>query len=116
MKFNIKYITVICSVLTLGACVSIPNGPSRMALPGSGKSFDQFQYDDASCRGFAQTQIGGKTAQQASNESFVETAVLGTAIILFFLKLVMNIRTSKEEEIQGIDIVEHGEKAYHHSV
>ena len=80
MKFNIKYITVICSVLTLGACVSIPNGPSRMALPGSGKSFDQFQYDDASCRGFAQTQIGGKTAQQASNESFVETAVLGTAI------------------------------------
>ena len=80
MKFNVKHIAVICSALALGACVSLPNGPSRMALPGSGKSFDQFQYDDASCRGFAQTQIGGKTAQQASNDSFAETAVLGTAI------------------------------------
>jgi hypothetical protein len=80
MKFNVKHIAVIFSGLALGACVSLPNGPSRMALPGSGKSFDQFQYDDASCRGFAQTQIGGKTAQQASNDSFVETAVLGTAI------------------------------------
>lgn len=80
MEFNVKNITVIFSALTLGACVSMPNGPSRMALPGSNKSFDQFQYDDASCRGFAQTQIGGKTAQQASNESFAQSAVLGTAI------------------------------------
>ena len=80
MKFNVKHLTVIASALVLSACVSMPNGPSKMALPGTGKSFDQFQYDDASCRNFAQTQIGGKTAQQASNDSFAETAVLGTAI------------------------------------
>jgi Amt family ammonium transporter len=43
-------------------------------------------------------------------------SVLGTALILGVLKQVMNIRTTKEEEIQGIDLVEHGEKAYDHAL
>lgn len=43
-------------------------------------------------------------------------SVLGTALILIVLKQIMNIRTTKEEEIQGIDLVEHGEKAYDHAL
>lgn len=45
----------------------------------------------------------------------ITIAVVGTAIILGILKKVMNIRTTKQEEMQGIDIVEHGERAYDHS-
>ena len=37
----------------------MPTGPSVMALPGTGKNFDQFRADDASCRQFAYAQIGG---------------------------------------------------------
>jgi len=38
--------------------------------------------------------------------------VVGTAIILCFLKTIMSIRPTPEEESKGIDIAEHGEKAY----
>lgn len=41
--------------------------------------------------------------------------ILGTALILIFLKKIMTIRPSPREEIQGIDLIEHGEKAYAHS-
>lgn len=67
-------------LLVLAACTSIPNGPSVMALPGTGKSFDQFRYDDSTCRQYALEQIGGKTANQAANESLAKSAAVGTAI------------------------------------
>lgn len=51
-----------------------------MAMPGTGKNFDQFRADDGLCRQFASEQIGGKTANQVANDSFTKTAVLGTAI------------------------------------
>src|SRR3982750_848383 len=38
------------AVLLLGACATIPNGPGVMALPGTGKSFDEFRANDAECR------------------------------------------------------------------
>lgn len=80
MKPNLKTTSVLLSVLLISACVSVPNGPSTMALPGTGKNFDQFRYDDASCREFAHEQIGGTTANQASNNSFAESAVVGTVL------------------------------------
>lgn len=46
----------------------------------------------------------------------VAVSVIGTALILFVLKQIMNVRTTQSEEIQGIDIVEHGEKAYSHTL
>lgn len=67
-------------LLMLAGCVSIPSGPSMMALPGSGKSFDQFRLDDAECRQFASAQIGGTAPNQAVTESGVKSAVVGTAI------------------------------------
>ena len=71
---------LLMSVLLLNACASIPNGPSRMALPGAGKSFDEFQVDDRSCMQFAQDHIGGSTANQVSNDTFAKNAVVGTAV------------------------------------
>jgi len=65
---------------TLAGCVSVPNGPSVMVLPGDGRSFDQFRYDEGDCRNYAQSQIGGATAEQAAADSAVKSAVIGTAI------------------------------------
>jgi hypothetical protein len=68
------------AVLLLAACVTVPEGPSVMVLPGSGKSFDQFRVDDYTCRQFAQAQIGGTNAQQAATESGVKSAAVGAAV------------------------------------
>lgn len=64
----------------LAGCTVMPSGPSVMALPGTGKSFDQFRTDDASCRQYAFAQVGGVSAGQAATTSAVGTAALGTAV------------------------------------
>jgi hypothetical protein len=69
------------SVLALGACaVAPPQGPSVMALPAQGKSFDAFQQDDYSCRGYASQQTGGASSSQAANNSAIGSAAVGTAL------------------------------------
>ncbi len=55
----------------LAGCVSMPEGPGVMVLPGSGKSFDQFRFDDYECRQFASSQIGGSSPNQAATDSGV---------------------------------------------
>lgn len=69
-------------VLAVGltACTVMPTGPSVMVLPGTGKSFDQFRYDDANCRQYAWAQIGGVSANQAATNSAVGSAAVGTAV------------------------------------
>jgi OmpA family protein len=68
------------ALLMLGACTTIPTGPSVMAMPGTGKSFDQFRGDDADCRQFALDQIGGLTANQTAVESGMASAAVGTVV------------------------------------
>jgi hypothetical protein len=65
--------------LTLGACATVPTGPSVMVLPGSTKTFEQFQVDDAACRQWAAQQTG-TTAGKASTSSTTTGAVVGTAV------------------------------------
>jgi hypothetical protein len=36
--------------LLLGACAVMPTGPSVMALPGSGKTIEQYQADAVACQ------------------------------------------------------------------
>ena len=80
MHAHLKIISTLVSASFLASCVSVPNGPSKMALPGSGKNFEQFRFDDASCRQFALVQTGGTTANQASENSFADSAIVGTVI------------------------------------
>jgi hypothetical protein len=68
------------SLCTLAGCVSYPQGPSVMVLPGRGKTFDQFRQDDMDCRNYAQYQSGGRDAAQSATSSAVESAAVGTAI------------------------------------
>lgn len=68
------------SLLALGACAAVPpSGPSVMALPGNGKSFEQFRADDAACRAYASSRTD-KTPEQASVNSGVKSAAIGTAV------------------------------------
>jgi hypothetical protein len=75
---RIGSIVLICGLL-LGACATVPAGPSVMALPGTGKSFDQFQADDLACRRWGSKQAG-TTPEHASGLSTAEGAGLGTLI------------------------------------
>ena len=65
--------------LSLGACVVMPQGPSVMSLPGSGKNFDQFRTDDASCKQFANEQLG-ISPQQSAEASAVNSAAVGAVL------------------------------------
>ena len=64
----------------LAACASTPTGPSVMVLPGSGKTFDQFRFDDNECRQFALAQSGAGTPDSAANTAGVNSAATGAAI------------------------------------
>jgi len=68
------------ALVALSGCVSMPNGPSIMALPGSNQSFDQFRNDDAFCQQYASSQIGGTTANEAAANTGITNAVVGTAL------------------------------------
>ena len=78
MKRSLK-IAAFGAALLLAGCVSMPSGPSIMALPGTGRSFDQFRADDLDCRVYAGNQTG-ITPNNAGANSAVSSAVVGTAI------------------------------------
>lgn len=67
-------------LLALGACTTMPSGPNMMALPGNGKTFEQFRGDDYQCRQYAQSQLGGATPATAMEDSGVRSAALGTVL------------------------------------
>lgn len=73
-------LTALAAVLVLGGCATIPDGPGVMALPGTGKSFDQFRLDDANCRGYASAQTGGRSTQQVAADETARTAIIGAVI------------------------------------
>jgi hypothetical protein len=68
------------TLLVLAGCVTVPSGPSLMALPGTGRSFDQFRFDDSDCRQYADSQVGGNTPNQAGADSGVKSAAVGTLV------------------------------------
>jgi len=67
-------------LLFLAACASTPTGPNVMVLPGSGKTFDQFRFDDYECRQYAHVQSGGQEPNQAAANSGVASAAVGAAV------------------------------------
>jgi outer membrane lipoprotein SlyB len=74
----IKYVLPLTSALLLGACVTVPTAPTVMALPGSNKTFDEFQADAYSCQQFAQQMVGGVPVQ--ANNAAAANAVGATAL------------------------------------
>jgi len=79
MRATLK-LAIPAAALALAGCVSVPTGPSMTVLPGTGKSFDEFRYDDGTCRQYAYDSIGGQTATASQQNAAVSSAVIGTAI------------------------------------
>ena len=79
MKHSFK-LSLLSGLMLLSACTTMPTGPSVMALPGTGKTFDQFRVDDADCRQYGLYQVGGTTANQASTDAGLRSAAVGTAV------------------------------------
>lgn len=59
---------VIAAALVLAACARMPTGPGVLVLAGSGKTLEQFNADDATCRQQAAQEIestkGGQVPAQ----------------------------------------------------
>jgi hypothetical protein len=66
-------------IVLLSGCATVPTGPSVMVLPGSGKTFQQFQGEDALCRQWARQQIG-LSPQEAINQNTASGAAVGTIV------------------------------------
>jgi hypothetical protein len=74
-----RWVGLVLLVPFLAACATVPVGPSVMVLPGDGKSFEQFQSDDAVCRQWAQYQTGTTPGDSAA-KSAVTSAAVGTLL------------------------------------
>jgi hypothetical protein len=66
--------------LVLGGCADPLDGPSVMALPGTGRGFDQFRVDDSACRAYAFDQVQGRTVSGTATETTLAGAAVGTAV------------------------------------
>ncbi|EEA00200.1 conserved hypothetical protein [Burkholderia sp. H160] len=69
-------------IVTLAGCASTatPMSPTVMALPGTGKSFEQFRSDEAMCQQFASRQTGGASTQSTASSSALGGTAIGTAL------------------------------------
>jgi len=76
---NFKRSVAIFLLLVLAGCATVPTGPSVMVLPAPGKSFGEFQAEDANCKWWASQQSGLST-QETVNQNTLSAAVIGTVI------------------------------------
>ena len=72
---TVSLLIALSALALLGGCATIPDGPSIMALPGTGKNLNEFRASDGQCRAYASQLIGGQGADPA-----VRNAVVGTAV------------------------------------
>ncbi len=78
MKSRLAAMAAISALVLLEGCVTTPQGPTVPVMPGQGKSFSQFQADDANCQDYAQSRVAGQA--HAANNRAVTSAILGTAL------------------------------------
>jgi len=64
-------------LLALCSCATLPTGPSVKVMPTKGKPFEEFRKEDASCRQWAEQQMGN-SAQENYDQNLATGAVVGT--------------------------------------
>jgi hypothetical protein len=69
---------IMAPIVLLAACAQPPMGPTVPVMPGPGKSFDAFQYDQAVCKQYAQQMVAGQV--QNANMQGVGAAAVTTVI------------------------------------
>jgi hypothetical protein len=84
MSMKTRYLGLI-PALALAGCVTVPSGPTVMVLPGTSKSFQAFQADNAACQQFAHSTLGinappgQQVADPAGSNAAVGAALIGAA-------------------------------------
>lgn len=68
--------SVVVLGLVLSGCAQTPLGPTVQVMPGPGKSFEAFTFDQAGCKQYAESSVAGQ-AQNANNRA-VGAAAIGT--------------------------------------
>ena len=71
--------TVLGFLVLLSGCATMPTGPSVLVLPGTGKSFEQFQDDNEECKYWAAQQTGAEPQPAAQHQAATD-AVIGTLV------------------------------------
>jgi hypothetical protein len=80
MRIVSTALTVVAS-LGLAACVAQPpEGPQVVAMPGPGRTLEQFQADNVRCQQAGANAAGPLTPAQAATQSGVGSAAAGTAL------------------------------------
>ena len=70
---------LLVAVPLLGACATVPTGPTVMVMPGSGKPFEVFQVDDDACRQWAFRQSGAQPGDTSTRDT-LSGATIGTLL------------------------------------
>lgn len=63
----------------VSACATLPTGPSVNVMPAQGKPFEEFVKEDATCKHWAERQMGNST-QETYDKNLATGAVAGTAV------------------------------------
>jgi hypothetical protein len=65
MKFRARFIGCSMAVL-IGGCATVPTGPSVLALPGTGKTLNEFRLSDTQCYQYAAQSIDSAAGSESS--------------------------------------------------
>ncbi len=81
MKRIVPGVAALAAVLLLGGCVNPPIGPDVAVMPSPNKPFEVFQQDQATCKQYADAEIGGPGAAEATAANRgIGSAVVGTVL------------------------------------
>ena len=78
MKTHIATIAGLSALLILGGCATVPDGPTVPVMPQHGKSWSQFQDEDAQCQDYAAYRV--EHSVRRANDRAVAAALIGTAL------------------------------------
>ncbi len=74
-----RSVFLLLAPVLLGACATIPTGPSVMVWPAPGKPLEVFQSEDAVCRQWASQQVGAQPSESA-NQTLASGVAIGTIL------------------------------------
>jgi hypothetical protein len=69
---------ILLAAALLSGCATEPMGPTALVMPASGKPFEVFVQDQATCKQFADSQVGGGASM--ANLKELGSAAISTAL------------------------------------
>ena len=76
---RVRLLLLVATALFAG-CTTVPTGPSNLALPGSTRTFDEFRFDDGTCRQYALDSVGGQTTARVQEDSAARSVLAGAVL------------------------------------